>query len=371
MKIGVDAKWYFDGPPSGRRVVHALVNHMLQSDAVNQYTIFLNRKHKHKRFEMESSNNVTLCYVWAGNNLLSNLFVLPFYEFLSGLDVVLYQNFVSPFGKAKKVAYIHDVLFLSNPEYYTVFERLYFAPLKLLTKYSHSIITVSEEEKKRLLSFNFSESKDKIIVAYHGVDVAFKSIENLDSAEISQIKKKYLLPDRFLLYVGRLNVRKNVDNLLVAISRLRNTDIKLVVVGNIDWRKSDHKSTINRLGIENRILFTGAVYDKLAVVYSLAEVFCFPSLAESFGLPPLEAMACGVPVVVSNTTSLPEVCGSAGNYIDPSSPDSIAEMIDKLLTDSEMRLEKRALGLLQAKKFTWDNAARVVIDCLESTKQLK
>jgi glycosyltransferase involved in cell wall biosynthesis len=368
MKIGIDAKWYFEGPPSGKRVVKALVDHILRMDDQNEYIVFLNRRHKHRIFPIEKKTNLILCYVWAGNNLLSNLFVLPYYTAKIKIEAVLYQNFVSPFGKAKKIAYIHDVLFLSNPEFYTIYERLYFAPLKSLTKFSDAIITVSEEEKKRLLRFDFSDSKKKIIVAYHGVDSDFKPAESFSNTSKTEIKQKYLLPDRFLLYVGRLNVRKNVDNLLVAISALKDKDIRLVIVGGIDWRKSNHTTTIDRLGIKNRVVFTGAVYKDLGVIYSMATLFCFPSLAESFGLPPLEAMASGVPVVVSNTTSLPEVCGDAGNYIDPANPKSIAEVIDQLLVDEELYSKKKQLGLTQAKKFTWDEAARVSIACIESCK---
>jgi glycosyltransferase involved in cell wall biosynthesis len=366
MKIGIDAKWYFEGPPSGKRVVRALVDHMLQLDNRNEYVIFLNRKHKQLFFPIEKRMNLFFCYVWAGNNLLSNLFVLPYYSGKLKVDALLYQNFISPFDKARKVAYIHDVLFLSHPAFYTIYERLYFAPLKLLTRFSNAIITVSNEEKKRLLDFDFCNNEKGITVAYHGVDSSFRSAENISNSAKIGVKQKYSLPERFLLYVGRLNVRKNIDNLLVAVSKLEDKDIRLVIVGNVDWRRSNHHSTIERLGIKERVIFTGAVYEDLGIIYSLATLFCFPSLAESFGLPPLEAMACGVPVVVSETTSLPEVCGDAGNYINPINSEDIAKTINRLLADETLRTEKKLLGLEQAKKFTWESAARVVITCLES-----
>jgi glycosyltransferase involved in cell wall biosynthesis len=370
MRIGIDAKWYFDGPPSGKRVVNSLVDHLLTIDFQNEYVIFLNRKHKDRIF-LNKNSNCTLCYVWAGNNLLSNLFVLPFYSAKFRIEALLYQNFISPFGTAKKIAYIHDVLFLSNPEFYTIYERLYFAPLKKLTKFADYIITVSEEEKKRLLCFKFCTQEEKIIVAYHGVDSSFKPAEEFSEIKKAETKDKYLLPDRFLLYVGRLNIRKNIDNLLIAVSLLEDQNIRLVIVGAIDWRKSNHNATISRLKIENRIIFTGAVYKDLGVLYSLATLFCFPSLAESFGLPPLEGMASGTPVVVSNTTSLPEICGEAGNYIDPVNPKSISKMIDCLLIDDELYSKKRRLGLIQARKFTWETTAKVVLNCIELSNNKK
>jgi len=320
MKIGIDAKWYFEGPPSGKRVVRSLTDHMLKIDDANDYYIFLNKKHEKEFFPGKGKRNVTLCYVWAGNNFVSNVFVLPFFSNRYQLDVLLYQNFVSPFDKAKRIAYIHDVLFLSNPEYYTVYERMYFAPLKFLTKRADLIITVSEEEKKRLLAFGFSDQKEKIVVAYHGVDPSFRPAERYLPTAIEKVKLKFKLPDVFLLYVGRLNLRKNVDNLLRAIPQLKDKAIPLVVVGADNWKKSNHERIIKTLGIENRIHFTGAIYQELGEVYAMARIFCFPSYAESFGLPPLEAMASGVPIVVSNTTSLPEICGDAVNYISPDKP---------------------------------------------------
>jgi glycosyltransferase involved in cell wall biosynthesis len=366
MKIGIDAKWYFEGPPSGKRVIRNLVDCILRIDNQNEYVIFLNKKHSAEQFSLRNKANVKLCYVWASNNALSNIFVLPFFSNRHKLDATLYQTFISPFDKAKKIAYIHDVLFLSNPEYYTWPERLYFAPLKFLTKWASAIITVSEEEKKRLIRFKYSKDPEKIVVAYHGVDQTFAPAEQHSPHEVEIIKHKFSLPDKFILFVGRLNLRKNVDNLLRAIPLLKNKTISLVIVGADNWKKSNHEVIVKELGIEERIDFKGGVYKDLDIIYSLATVFCFPSHAESFGLPPLEAMASGVPVIISNTTSLPEICGAAGTYIDPLRPDQIADAIDNLLINDQLYEEKKRLGLERAKTFTWEAASKTIINCLKS-----
>jgi glycosyltransferase involved in cell wall biosynthesis len=159
-----------------------------------------------------------------------------------------------------------------------------------------------------------------------------------------------------------------VDHLLKSIPLLRNKDIKLVIVGASDWKRSNHEAIINELGIAHRIHFTGGIYDELPAVYSMAKVFCFPSYAESFGLPPLEAMACGIPVVVSDTTSLPEVCGPAGTYVRPDQPAEIATAIDRLLADDKLYEKKRELSIEQAKKFTWPLAAEKLLTTLEGLK---
>ncbi len=368
MRIGIDAKWYFEGPPSGRRVVRALVDALLQHDQGNQYYIFLNRRHRSRQFPAHGSN-IHLVYVWAGNNQLSNVFVLPYFSTQYKLDVILFQNFVSPFGTGKKIAYIHDVLFLSNPEFYTVYERLYFAPLKFLTRRADAVITVSEEERKRLIHYGFAKDPGKLFVAHHGVDSTFSPRNNYDTKRVEAVKLRYSLPDRFLLFVGRLNLRKNVDNLLKAVALLQDKDIPLVIVGSTNWKESNHLQTIKALCIEDRVQFKGSIDQDLGVVYSLSTLFCFPSFAESFGLPPLEAMACGVPVVVSDTTSLPEICGDAGNYVPPDNPQQIAVVIDSLLRNGQLYESKKMLGLAQARKFTWENAAKKVLQVMETVNQ--
>jgi len=366
MKIGIDAKWYFEGPPSGKRVVKNLVDTLLTIDDENEYVIFINRKHKAEKFPFKESEKLKLCYVWAGNNALSNIFVVPFYSNHYKVHATLYQTFISPFGKAKKIAYVHDVLFLSNPEFYTVPERLYFAPLKFLTRWADSIVTVSEEEKKRLLRYQYSANPERIIVAYHGVDPSFTTRGQHSGPEIESVRSKFNLPERFILFVGRLNLRKNVDNLLRAMPLLRDKTIPLVIVGADDWKRSNHELIVKELGIENRIQFKGAISKELGVVYALATVFCFPSYAESFGLPPLEAMASGVPVVTSDNTSLPEICGEAATYVNPDRPDQIASAIDNLLSNDQLYAEKKKLGLERSRKFTWEAASQIILKCLQS-----
>ena len=367
MRIGIDAKWYFDGPPSGRRVVRNLVDHLLKMDFENEYVIFLRRGDKNTDFPPGKRSRVNLCYVWAGNNLLSNVFFLPYYASRYRLDAILYQNFISPFGRAKKIVYNHDVKFLSNPEYYTLLERLYFSPMKWLTRISDAVITVSESEKEGLLKNGFAKVPEMIRVIHHGVEINFRPRERWDPLELERVRHKFNLPEKYLLFVGRLNLIKNIDNLLKAIAMLKDKGIPLVIVGADSWKNSNYKLVIEELGIQDRIQFTGAVDQDLDAIYAMASVFCFPSFAESFGMPPLEAMASGIPVVVSNTTSLPEVCGAAGTYIHPNQPGEIASAIDNLLTDVHLYEQKKGLGLEQAKKFTWEGTAKAVLDCIRSS----
>jgi glycosyltransferase involved in cell wall biosynthesis len=367
MKIGIEAKWYFEGPPSGQRVIKALVDYLLDYDTTNEYYIILNKKHRHLPFPHSHKKHVHAVYVWAGNNMLSNVAVLPFVMNRYGIDVTVFQNFAPLWGAGKRIAYIHDILFLSHPGYYTRWEKLYFKPLKFLTRHANAIITVSEEERQRLAAYGFKSRGNGSYVIHHGVDPVFKPRQQWQPAFLQSIITQYQLPEKFLLFVGRLNIRKNVDALLKGLAQTQTT-LPLVIVGNEDWKTSNHYQTVQQLGIANRVIFLGAVYgEELAAIYALAHLFCFPSLAESFGLPALEAMASGVPVIVSGTTALPEVCGPAGNYINPEQPATIAAAIDQLLQDQQLYTQKQQQGLVRAAQLTWQNAAVKLLGCITET----
>lgn len=360
MKIGIDAKWFFEGPPSGKVVIQNLVKNIAEygSDE-HQYYFFISNKSKDLTFPY-SNKNIHLVYVWSGNNLLSNILVVPLVAMKFDLDILIFQNFVPMFATFRSYAFIHDVIFESHPEFYSWKERLYFLPLKVLTKFAAGVCTVSESEKIRMASLGYG-TNENIDVIYHGADDRFRPLQNHFLESVQTVKDKYKLPDKFILFVGRLNVRKNVENLLRAVLHIE-TQIPLVLVGGYDWKSPSLDALINNPLIKSRLILAGPVYgDELPIIYSLASVFCFPSYEESFGLPALEAMASGVPVVVSNTSSLPEICGQAGTYVDPKDPQSISSGINSLLSNPDLYQEKKKLGLEQAAKFKWEFSAKQLI----------
>ena len=368
MKIGIDAKWYFGGPPSGVRVIRNLVNNILAIDRSNQYYIFLNKKYKDQQVLFPGSQNVWLVYVWAGNNLLSNLFVVPLKANRLKLDVMLFQNFVSPFFVGRKVAYIFDALFVSFPQYFSPLERLYFFFIKYLSWFSDQIVTLSYEEKRRMTRHGFS-NLEKIQVIYIGVEKSFTPMQHKSGHRKEDVKRKYNLPNRYLLYVGRLNARKNIELLVRALSKIRDRSIPLVIVGKEDWKQSDFRLLAKDDQISNRLIFTGWTADEdLPAIYAGATVFCFPSYAEGFGLPPLEAMASGVPVVSSNATCLPEVCGNAALFFSPQQPQELAAVIDRLLDDQELYREMVSRGIRHASGFAWESTARNFIAVFEKNQ---
>lgn len=297
--------------------------------------------------------------VWAGNNLLSNCLVLPQVIRRLAIDVLFSQNFNPPIGRSRRVAHIHDGIFLSHPEYFTFNERLYLAPLRPLSNLGDAFITGAQSELERLRSLGFRRPGYVVPLA---CDERFRPATAFSGEDLRTTRDLLGLPSEYVLYVGRLNVRKNVDTLLRALP-LMNNGCPLVVVGD---KSGQGGGTAELLRAErNRVIVLSNVRtEHLPAVYALASAFCFPSLDEGFGLPPLEAMASGIPVVVSDVASLPEVCGDAAAYVNPHNAEEIAEQLDRVLTDSEYRQAKVSLGLERSRLFSWKRTANMIWDIL-------
>jgi glycosyltransferase involved in cell wall biosynthesis len=366
MRIGIDAKWFFSGNPSGRVVTRNIIEHILRKYPQNDYYIFL-KKHEINNAFPYSAANIHLVYIWGRINLISNYVFLPLKALFLKLDVCLFQSFCPPISPYKKVTFIFDVIFKTNPEYFTFWERTYFIPMIWSAKASSRVITISQSEKKRISDLKICPA-EKISVIHMGVDRAFKPLEQQSAEAAEEVIRKYCLPDRYLLYVGRLNQRKNIGNLLKSVPLLKDKRIKLVLAGAEDWKMFNVQNSIQDLNITERVQCTGFVNnDHLPFLYSLATIFCYVSFDEAFGLPPLESMASGVPVIVANTGSLPEVCGNAGVFIDPHNPQDIADKIDLLLENNDLYKAKKAEGQQRATMFTWENSADLLIKYLLET----
>jgi glycosyltransferase involved in cell wall biosynthesis len=288
------------------------------------------------------------------------------------VDVMVYQTFPSLWRNAPSVSFIHDVLFRHYPQFFTWRERLYFSPLSWLTRNrSQRLIATTEFVSNDLFKYRYTNNKSKTDIVPLAVSESYKPAEHHHPTEMTAVKDKYKLPDKYLLFVGRLNVRKNIENLLKAVLLLNDSKIKLVIVGKPDWKTPDLRTILSDPELQKRIILTGAMTDnELTLIYAMARIFCFPSFAEGFGLPPLEAMASGVPVVVSETTALPEVCGNAAIYVNPVRPESIARAIDSLLEDAVLYAMQRERGLERAKEFTWDRSAKAFMRSINNTANI-
>jgi glycosyltransferase involved in cell wall biosynthesis len=370
MKIGIDAKWFYSrSNPSGSVVVRNIVEGITKLITDDVFYVFLDKNDIDKEFPYQKEN-IILVYVWGRINLFSNVFVLPFYIKKFKIDVFMFQNFNSPFCNCKKIVYIHDVMYYTNPEFFTFKERLYLHPLKWIQYNCDQIITISENEKKRLISLGF-QNADKITVIYHGVNEVFKPLNEFDSEFIDKVRAIYSLPSEYILYVGRLNIRKNIVKLLEAIPLLEDKKIKLVIVGSADETSIDFYNILRELNILNRVMILGYTpFDHLPSIYALAKVFCFPSLEEGFGMPPLESMASNIPVIVSNTSCMPEICGESALYFNPHSSLEISKSINKLLNSDKLHSELALKGVAHAKMFKWSSSVNLIYEQLKKYNKL-
>jgi len=361
IKIGIDAKWLFTGHISGRLFIQNILPELFVLHPGIEWHIFLNKKDKGFAIPFKKEN-IKIHYVWSRYNMLSNLFVLPGYARQLNLDAVLFQTYC-PKGKSfKSVVFIHDVLFRNYPEYFTLKERLYFMPLKWTACLADRIITTTEFVKNELIELEYAKNNNLIDLAPSGVTNIFKPYWQHDSEFLKNTREKYDLPDDYILFTGRLNARKNIQGLIKSLFSLNDKNISLVIVGEEDRKLPPKKYIDPDKEIKSKIKFTGNVPDnELAAIYGMAKIFCFPSFAEGFGLPPLEAMASGVPVVVSNTTSMPEVCGNAALFVDPNNPKDIAEKINSLLENKPLYEQKRKEGLEWSSQYTWKRTAERIL----------
>lgn len=279
-------------------------------------------------------------------------------------------HLLPPLKKAKTVFTLHDLTVQLYPEHHLPLNRWYSKlMLPLFLRHAHAIIAVSENTRRDALHW-LPELAPKIQVIYPGLGARFQPIANQEA--LARVRARYSLPRHFILYVGTLEPRKNLLTLLTAYRALldRQTGTPpLVLTGRKGWLYEAIFRHIQQLGLEPFLYFTDWVADEdMPLLINAAHVFVYPSIYEGFGFPPLEAMACGTPLVCSNAASLPEVVGSGGLLIDPMDIPGWIEALHRVLSDDVFSLELRAQGLAQAKKFSWERTAQETRAIYQSLK---
>jgi glycosyltransferase involved in cell wall biosynthesis len=226
-----------------------------------------------------------------------------------------------------------------------------------------AIFAISKHTKNDCVKF-CNANPEKITVIYGAANEEFKPIK--DAAILEKTRYRFKLPEKFIFYAGSLSPRKNIINLVRAFSQIvSKIPHKLVLTVPESWKDSMVYKTIDELNIHDSIINLGFIgQEDMPALYNLADICVYPSLYEGFGLPVLEAMHCGCPVVASNTTSIPEVAGNAAVLVDPLDTDAIAEAISRVLTDRQLRAKLIQTGFQQAEKFTWDRTASIMLDVI-------
>lgn len=293
-------------------------------------------------------------------------FILPHTLYKSGVDVFHGPATLIPLmskGFARVVT-IHDlVAFLFSetiPKKYALYMRWL---ISQVVKKADRIISVSQHTKQDLMEV-LRVDPAKISVVYEAAPPGFQPIR--DQTKLAWVRRRYDLKGPFLYHVGNIEPRKNLVRLVKAFLLMRQRsklDVRLVITGQKGWLTTMLFRELDYLQLGDEVIFTGYVpRSDLPLLMNAAEAFVFPSLYEGFGLPALEAMSCGTPVVTSNISSLPEVVGTSAVMVDPERVESIARGMEKVLTDTELRERLAKEGLIQAHKFSWEQAARETLD---------
>lgn len=350
------------------RVAYELIKHLEKIDHKNEYTIVLPDPPMEDFPKMRfgfSYKVIKPRKFWTTISL-----PLALFKEKQKPDLIFSPtHYIPRFSKIKKVAMVFDLSFLHFPNY---FQKRDLWRLTNGTKFSalnaDHIITISNSSKQDLFKV-YGIGKNKITVAYPGYNSEIFYFVN-NKKKIQNIKLKYKIVGEYVIFVGTIQPRKNLIKLINVFAKI--DSLKLVVVGKTTglgrqaWMFEDILKHPKELGIEERIIFTGFIPNEdINLLLNGASAFVLPSLWEGFGIPVVDAMATGTPVIVSNVSSLPEVVGDAGLLIDPNSEDQIEQAIRTITTDKKLALKKSKLGLVQAGKFSWEKQAKTVLKVLE------
>jgi glycosyltransferase involved in cell wall biosynthesis len=270
-----------------------------------------------------------------------------------------------PLTPCRSVVTIHDCIHLRFPQYLpSKFGYAYArAQMWMATHRAARVITVSEASKRDILRY-FRVPESRIDVIYNAIDDRFWQEPSAD--DVMRVRERYRLTDPFVLYAGNIKPHKNLERLIEAFHLMRHdrphlSSVQLLIIGDEISKYAALRRAVHRHKLHKHVRFFGFVTDQtLAALYRLADVFVFPSLYEGFGLPPLEAMASGTPVITSNVSSLPEVVGDAALMIDPYEPAAIADAMQRVLTSPELREDLQRRGLARAREFSWERSIKRV-----------
>jgi len=375
MRIAIDARFYGPFGKGLGRYTEKLIKYLEKVDQQNDYTIFL-RKENFDHYQIASKNfkKELADFKWYTLNEQRNM---PKVLRKGNFDLVHFPHFNVPLlYKGDFVVTIHDLILLDfptkrattlGPIKYALKNMAYKKVISSAVKKAKKVITVSEYTKKRLIE-HFDLDDDKIIVTYEACEKNNQKkefIDNKDFLKAHKIEKKYLL------YVGNAYPHKNLERLLKVFRNLKKNsfDYQLVLVGKNDYFYQRLQDLAKSLGLlnSNEVVFYGFAKDSdLAILYQNAFLYVFPSFIEGFGLPPLEAISYGLPVVTSKTSCLPEILGDAAQYFDPKDDDDIAKVILRVLNNNILKEKMKENGLVQVAKYSWERCAKETLDVYKS-----
>ena len=387
MRIGIDVRCLAEGKRTGvEEYTLALLQGLFESDPLNEYILFFNAWNKAvPDFILECTAKyprVTLRAFHFPNKLLNlSLWYLRFPKLdrlVGGTDVFFLPNlnFAAVSDQTKLVVTAHDLSFELFPETFSWKQRAwhFFINFRHLLWRADHIIAVSRSTQDDLET-QYGILHNKVTVIPSGIGTQFRVMSRND-AELIRVQEKYHLPYRFILSLATFEPRKNIIALIYAYEALRRLGnplfdkYALVIAGTKGWKYEEIFQAIARSPYKESIILPGFIADEdKAALYNLASLFVYPSLYEGFGFPPLEAMASGVPVIVSHSSSLPEIVASAGILIDPYQPDELFQALQHILSDQALADMLRQKGIARAASFSWEKTAQATLAAFSSFRQ--
>jgi glycosyltransferase involved in cell wall biosynthesis len=358
VRIGIDARKLHDFGIG--TYIRNLLRQLAQLDSQNEFVLLCRLDDAEGLTTL--GENFRPVVETAGNYSVTEQWKVPLALMREGVTLFHATHYVlPPLVRCSSVVTIHDCIHLMFPQYLP--NRLAHAyartSIRLAARRATRVLTVSESSKRDILRF-VDVPPDRIDVIYNAFDDRF-GVEPREE-DVARVRERYQLHDDFVLYAGNVRPHKNLGRLIEAFDLVRKrglSDLKLVLIGDDISRYAALRRAVHQHQLHNYVRFLGYLPEKtLAIMYRLAGVFVFPSLYEGFGLPPLEAMASGTPVVTSNVSSLPEVVGNAAVLVDPYDPGAIADGISSVLGDETLRRDLRRRGLERAREFSWERSVR-------------
>jgi len=366
MKIGIEARWMMYEKTGFGNYASNLLTEIGEMDSRNEYFVYLNDEYDNAIFQRSNFTKIVIPrrpefykHVSIPLDMIMKRRKYDFYHFLYNAPSLIMP---CPF-----IVTVHDVSYKHIPDMISKKDLFSITfQMSLNAKRALRIITVSENSRKDSVRF-FKVPEEKIDVIYEGVEDTFRVID--EPGIKKAIIHRYQLPERFLLYVGTYLPHKNLESLLDAFHELKSNGKiphKLVLAGKKGRNYENVSAHISKLSLEDDVLRIGFVPDEdLPVLYNLSDIFIFPSLYEGFGLPLLEAMACGVPVVSSSASCLPEVGGEAALYFSPRSSRELAAKILDIISNKRLRNHLIKEGLKRSGQFSWKTMAEKTLSLYE------
>ena len=361
MRIGIDARLVYYRQAGISRYTLQLIEALARCEAQDEFVVLQSFR---AREPIVNRDGLTTRRLFTPIHYRLEQLTLPLEISAIGLDVLHSPDFIPPFRRnCRSIITIHDLAFILYPQFLTKHAARYYGRIDEAVRRTDAIIAVSQATKQDVISL-LGVPEHKVTVVHEAASPMFRPIRTPEL--VQRVRGRFGVHTDFALFVSTIEPRKNVPTLLRAFRKLLDDyriDIKLLLAGAKGWLYDEVFRLVTELNLIEDVAFLGRVSnEELVWLYNTAQVLVAPSIYEGFGLMPLEAMACGTPVVVSNVSSFPEVVADAGLLVDPFDVDELAVAVWRVLSDSELRASLIEKGFKRAALFSWDKAARETLD---------